>query len=101
MKRIFTAVLFVFSIGLVNAFAQDSPVRAETPPPPPRASATPKLSDTLALNLQQQTGEVSREKREQAYAKLLEGQRYIFNSKRQRSSSAMQSQCSGGKIGSD
>lgn len=83
MKKVFITVLFVFSIGLSGAMAQQ-------PPPPPKASSTPKLSETLALNLQNQTGEVSRERREQAYAKMLEGQRYIWNSKRQRSKAALE-----------
>lgn len=83
MKKVFIAVLFVFSIGLIGALAQDS-IEGPT-----RAIQSMKLSEVLALNLQNQKGEVSREKREQAYAKLLEGQRYIWNSKRQRSQSAL------------
>jgi tetratricopeptide (TPR) repeat protein len=51
------------------------------PAPPPAAKPTPRLSETLAQNLEnsKQT-EVTRERREQAYAKLLEGQRYFWNS---------------------
>jgi tetratricopeptide (TPR) repeat protein len=43
--------------------------------PPPQINAT----QTLKVQQLPQTTEVSREKREQAYAKLLEGQRYIWN----------------------
>ncbi len=53
-------------------------------PPPPIASPTPKLSDLLAKNLDDKSS-VSRERREQAYAKLLEGQRYMWNIQRLRS----------------
>ncbi|MDQ3180686.1 MAG: tetratricopeptide repeat protein [Acidobacteriota bacterium] len=67
-KIIFVAIFFL--IGLQITFAQNPP--------------SPKLSETLAKNLEQaqQTTEVSRERREQAYAKLLEGQRYIWNMSR-------------------
>ena len=89
MKKVFIAGLFVFSIGLVGASAQNTLSRPDSPVPS-GTSQTAKLSDTLALNLQKQTGEVSRERREQAYAKLLEGQRFIWNSKRQRTQAALQ-----------
>lgn len=89
MKNFFTAVIFVFSVSVIGATAQDE--RRNAPPaPPPAASQTPKLSETLALNLQKQTGQVSRERREQAYKKLLEAQRHIWNSKRQRSQAGVQ-----------
>ncbi len=57
--------------GLETAFAQTS-----TQPSP-----TPKISETIAKNLEQATNKtaIPRERREQAYAKLLEGQRYIWN----------------------
>ena len=92
MTRIFIVVLFVFSISFINANAQDGDSKGNGSAglPSLKASSTPKLSETLALNLQKQIGAVSREKREQAYAKLLEGQRYIWNSKRQRSQAALQ-----------
>lgn len=94
MKKFFTAVVFVFSINLINISAQDEksypppPVSLPKPTPPPVAR---KLSVVLAANLQKQTGQVSREKREEAYKKLLEAQRFIWNSKRQRSQAALQS----------
>lgn len=57
-----------------------SPQRTPTPAP------TPKLSETLAKSIENlsKTDEISRERREQAYAKLLEGQRYVWNMSRQR-----------------
>lgn len=62
--------VFVFS----NAFSQETP--KETPSPTPAVSAVvPQVSD------------VSRERREQAYAKMLEGQRYIWQLSRSRSQS--------------
>lgn len=71
-KKIILAAVF-FLIGLQISFAQN---------PPPQ----PKLSETLAKNLEQaqQTTEISRQRREQAYIKLLEGQRYIWNMSRLR-----------------
>ncbi len=72
-KKIIFAAIFCL-IGLQITFAQN---------PPP----APKLSEVLAKNLfqVQQTTEISRERREQAYVKLLEGQRYIWNMSRLRS----------------
>ena len=49
----------------------------------PESTPTPKLSTELAKNLGQ-TNEVSRERREQAYAKLLEAQRYLWSMSRVR-----------------
>lgn len=65
------------------ALAQTAPVSRPTPAPTVK---TVPLSETLAQNLEnaKQT-EVSRERREQAYAKLLEGQRYFWNSSGARS----------------
>ena len=70
-KILFVAILF--SIGFQVSFAQN--------PPPP------KVSETVAKNTAQTT-EIPRERREQAYAKLLEGQRYIWNMSRLRSQAA-------------
>ena len=55
-------------------------VRTATPTP------TPKLSETLSRTLENlsKTDEVTRERREQAYGKLLEGQRYVWGITRQR-----------------
>ena len=55
-------------------------VRVVTPTP------TVKLSETLSRNLDNlsKTEQISRERREQAYAKLLEGQRYLWGMSRQR-----------------
>lgn len=94
-----TTLLLILAIagGLFNAAAEVS-AQEDAPPPPqvlprptaqPNAAPTPKLSTILAKNLEQAlTGEVSRERREQAYAKLLEGQRYLWMMSRQRSQSA-------------
>jgi tetratricopeptide (TPR) repeat protein len=70
----FTLLLF----GSQVIFAQ---VNKIPPPPPPKPAGTPRLSKILSDNLSRlppQT-EISRERREQAYAKLLEGQRYIWS----------------------
>lgn len=66
------------------------PVRLPTPVP------TPRLSTALLQNLEQaQSQTVPRERREQAYAKLLEGQRYLWMMSRQRSQAG---QAAGGKL---
>jgi len=78
------ALIITFSVsGIGTVFGQEPP---PPPPPKPAVSPTPKLSSVLTQNLEssKQTG-ISRERREQAFAKLLEGQRYIWSSSRMRS----------------
>jgi predicted Zn-dependent protease len=78
--------LLALSIALFNVgFAQDEPPR---PTPKPIAAPTPKLSGVLTKNLEIAT-EVSRERREQALAKLMEGQRYIWGTGRLKSQSGV------------
>lgn len=88
MKNFVTAVLvFVFCAAFnLTAFSQEGAG--------PRPGATPtaaeqKLADVLAQNLKLQTSDVSRERREQAYAKLLEAQRYLWSRQRARSQSSV------------
>jgi tetratricopeptide (TPR) repeat protein len=82
MKKISVSLAVAFSFGLMNFQS----VSAQTDPPP-RAAPTPRLSAVLAKNIEQQTDEVSREKREQALVKLMEGQRYVWGISRLRSQS--------------
>jgi tetratricopeptide (TPR) repeat protein len=82
MKKISVSLAVAFSIGLINYQS----VSAQTDPPP-RATPVPRLSSVLAKNIEQQTDEVSRERREQALVKLMEGQRYIWGISRLRSQS--------------
>ncbi len=79
-------------IGWQTNFAQTS---SEPPPPPkpartPLTSPLPKISVAAARNLEQITGKtpISRERREQAYAKLLESQRYIWGMRPSRRASS-------------
>ncbi len=82
MKKISVSLAVAFSIGLINYQS----VSAQTdPPPPPRPTPAPRLSAVLAKNIEQQTDEVSRERREQALVKLMEGQRYVWGISRLRS----------------
>jgi len=89
LKTISISVLIILGISS-NIIAQtDSTTPRPTPPPLVRTATpapTPKLSETLSKNLENvsKTEEISRERREQAYVKLLEGQRYIWNMSRQR-----------------
>jgi tetratricopeptide (TPR) repeat protein len=74
MKNIkYILAIILFGAGLHTATAQT----------PTQPSSTPNISETTAKNLEQVTNKtpVPRERREQAYAKLLEGQRYIWNIK--------------------
>lgn len=75
-------------LGLQSISAQNQTPTVRQTPPPPIASPIPKLSSELAKNLQQQNTDVSRERRAQAYSKLLEGQRYIWIMGRLRSQAA-------------
>lgn len=89
MKSFKFAAIIVFLIICSQSqisLAQSPTVLPPGPPPRPAppvpvVSPTPKISETLGKNLDQITDKivVSREKREQAYAKLLEGQRYIWS----------------------
>ncbi len=72
MKNIkYILAIILFGAGLHTASAQT----------PTQPSSTPNIFETTAKNLEQTANKtpVPRERREQAYAKLLEGQRYIWN----------------------
>ncbi|HEY8560679.1 MAG TPA: tetratricopeptide repeat protein [Pyrinomonadaceae bacterium] len=74
--------------GGVAAQDEGAPTTQRPPAPPvrtPTPSPSPKLSETLTKTLDNLSkDEISRERREQAYSKLLEGQRYIWGMTRQR-----------------
>lgn len=76
----FEKIALVFALSIAGTAAAN----AQTPNPSP--SPSPKLSTVLTQNLAnaKQT-EITRERREQALVKLLEGQRYIWSSSRMRS----------------
>lgn len=78
LEKITLLTAFLFAAA---PFSLAQVVLNKTEAPPPAEKLTPRLSDTLAKNLEnsKQT-EITRERREQAYAKLLEGQRYFWNS---------------------
>jgi tetratricopeptide (TPR) repeat protein len=80
------------STGVLAQTTNSEPITPRPTPPLVRTTPlpTPKLSETLSKNLDglSKTDEISRERREQAYAKLLEGQRYIWGMTRQRGQSA-------------
>lgn len=80
-------VFFTLSVALLSwqtTTAQNRVIIAR-PTPPPVVSDNPKLSAALAKRLEQQNTKATREQREMAYAKLLEGQRYFWNVLRSRS----------------
>lgn len=76
-------LILIFTISSAAISAQNNELQPPAPPPP-AAAPTPKLSETLLQNLQN-APTVAREQREQAYAKLLEGQRYMWSLPRLRS----------------
>jgi tetratricopeptide (TPR) repeat protein len=93
--RVLTAPILTVLAASSAIFAQNEGTPATprpTPPAPIRTATpapTPKLSESLSRNFENlsKTEEISRERREQAYAKLLEGQRYIWGMSRQRGQS--------------
>jgi tetratricopeptide (TPR) repeat protein len=84
-NKIFIAVTMLAVLFVPGIFAQISKNKSFLLDIP-KTSATPVDSSE-----QQQTSEVSRERRAQAYAKLLEGQRYIWSMSRIRSETAIAS----------
>lgn len=73
-------------MGFLACFALPGIAQSELPTPPsPRVVSDPKISTLLAKNVESfGRTEVSRDRREQAYAKLLEGQRYAWSAARLR-----------------
>ena len=83
---------FLFLLMLLIGSARFA--AAQTPPPPriiPEPTPMPRISETLAKNLEGLTPgqEIARDKREQAYVKLLEGQRFNWSAGRLRSQAAL------------
>jgi tetratricopeptide (TPR) repeat protein len=90
---ILIAVFILFGFQGISAQNPGAPPRPRPMPPAP----TPGLSEMLSKNLEKfdRSAQVSRERREQAYAKLLEAQRYIWNlSNRPRSQAEILTQAS-------
>lgn len=97
MKRYFFILGLTSGIifSTINISAQNTDNQKNYPPPPPPVeprATPPKIADKLAKNLEDfPTGfRVTRERREQAYAKLLEGQRYIWSIRYLRSAVSIQ-----------
>jgi len=87
----FFLIFFTILSGVQMTFAQSTNEPPPRPTPPqPVANPTPVISDLIAKNLAQLTDKtpVSRERREAAYGKLLEGQRYYWSLRNQRSQAA-------------
>jgi hypothetical protein len=79
-------IKYILAIILIGSGLQMASAQTSTRPSP-----TPKISETTAKNLEQVSNKppVPRERRELAYAKLLEGQRYIWNISRPRSQTSL------------
>ncbi|MCY7376954.1 MAG: hypothetical protein LH472_13425 [Pyrinomonadaceae bacterium] len=78
----------LFALAVVFIFSGWQIAAAQTP-----AQPTPPISETIVKNVEQIAAKkpVSRQQREQAYAKLLEGQRHIWNLRNARSDAALAS----------
>ncbi|MGI8466902.1 MAG: tetratricopeptide repeat protein [Pyrinomonadaceae bacterium] len=87
MKKLKLALCSAAIVACFGARAIFAQTDSMPKPVAPLAKPTPRLSVTLAENLNRQS-DVSRQQREQAFVKLLEGQRYISNASRRRSSTA-------------
>jgi tetratricopeptide (TPR) repeat protein len=88
MKKLSLSFAITFFLGLINFQL----VSAQNDPPPPKPTPTPvvRLSSILAKNPELLAdASVSRERREQAFLKLMEGQRYLWGMSRTRSQSAI------------
>jgi tetratricopeptide (TPR) repeat protein len=95
-KFLTASILTVLAVAAgVSAQNEGNPVTPRPTPlvKMPTPTPSPKLSETLSKTLENlsKTEEISRERREQAYSKLLEGQRYIWGMTRQRGQSASNS----------
>jgi len=92
MKNIkFILIVFTILNGLPMTFAQSANEPSARPtPPPPVSNPASVISELVAKNLRQLTDKtpVSRERREEAYGKLLEGQRYFWSLRNQRTQAA-------------
>ena len=85
IKKIVLAAIFIVT-ALQIGFAQntnESQPRPTPPPPIANPDSTTKISESVSKYLERMTDKtpISRERREQAYASLLEGQRYMWNTR--------------------
>src|ERR1044072_9231614 len=74
---IFLGFVFLAAFSVPSVSAHDPP-----PPPRPAVSPTPLASAVLETALNRAGGPISRAQREKAYAKVLEGQRFLETAKR-------------------
>jgi tetratricopeptide (TPR) repeat protein len=92
MKKLLILAVLLFKFTVV--FAQNDPppraVPAKTPPPVPANTPLPKISPFLLQNYEQNKNkEITREEREQAYLKLIEGQKFMYGSATLRSQASV------------
>lgn len=82
--------IIYFSLAISIFFFACLSVPGQSSAPLPVGSPIPKISQTLAKNLEgyEDGKDVPRDRREQAYAKLLEGQKYVWRLNRTRSQNA-------------
>ncbi len=88
IQRVLISGAFLILVQTVAAQNGGSPGSVRSTPVPINTPA-PKLSETLSRNLESLPTDVPREKREQAFAKLLEGQRYMWALKRSRTQATL------------
>lgn len=75
-SKIFVFIVFSIAFGAATVFSQNNPPA----PNPIQPTTVQRVSEVILKNPAQtwQKSDIPREQREQAYAKLLEGQRYIW-----------------------
>ncbi|MDQ2745888.1 MAG: tetratricopeptide repeat protein [Acidobacteriota bacterium] len=84
-------VLFALAVIVISGIFQIAAAQTSTTPTPPKAM--PTISESIAQSISRINDKtpVSRERREGAYAKLLEGQGYIWKLRNARSDAALAS----------
>ena len=92
IKSIVVVVSILTGFHFSNAQSANEPVSQPSPPPVSAPNSTPKTSEIITKSLEREIDKtpVTRERREQAYIKLLEAQRHIWNANpRQRNSNQL------------
>ncbi|HEX8844636.1 MAG TPA: tetratricopeptide repeat protein [Pyrinomonadaceae bacterium] len=82
MKFFVSRIAPLFTLAAVLTLSPPSGEKAHAQTPTPGPSATPSQGKAAPSAVSQQQGNTERERRAQAYAKLLEGQRYLLELRR-------------------
>lgn len=84
-KNLSAPLLIILTVSVTIVAQTDGSPEPRKTPPPVKIAPSEKLSDVLTKNFEQtKNSEIPRERREESYAKMLEGQRFFWNLSRQR-----------------